>query len=198
MTTPRLRTDAVPVEARAFQGQPAGLITRAAANVIDLAVVVVMLVVCYLGAAGVRFLRQGAQFSFPIVSYQTAYAAGFLALVVYFAVSWATGGRTYGDRVLGLRVTTVAGADLGGVRAAVRAVLCASFPLLLVWVAVSRTSRSVQDLIVGTVVIYDWRFARALEASDDAVGMAVDVAPPVAHEPQDRDAEPVAGLDRER
>ena len=198
MTAPSLHVDTVPAEARAFQGDRAGLVTRAAANVIDLVVVVVVLAVGYLGVAGVLFLRQGARFTFPIVSYRLAFAAGLLALIVYFAVSWATGGRTYGDRVLGLRVTTAAGDDLGGVRAAARAVLCALFPLLLLWVAVSGTNRSVQDFAVGTVVIYDWRGVRKVPASNDAAGVAVDVAAPVADEAEHRDAEPVAGLDRER
>ncbi|MEP6757602.1 MAG: RDD family protein [Actinomycetota bacterium] len=198
MTDPRFRVETVPLEARGFQGQPAGLITRVAANVIDLAAVLVALVVCYLATAGVLFLRRGARFSFPIVSYPTAFWAGLLALVVYFAVSWATGGRTYGDRVLGLRVTTAAGLGLGGARATVRAVLSALFPVLLLWVAVSRASRSIQDLVVGTVVIYDWGPARRVIASGDAIGVAVDVASPVAHEAEDRNAEAVTGLDRER
>ena len=113
VTTRRLNVDAVPVEARGFQGHPAGLVTRSVANVIDVAVVVLLLPAAYLGVAGFLFLRQGARFSFPIVSYRTAYAAGFVALVVYFAISWTAGGRTYGDRVLGLRVQTSAGADVG-------------------------------------------------------------------------------------
>jgi uncharacterized RDD family membrane protein YckC len=194
VTTQRLHVDTVPVEARSFQGSPAGLVTRTAANVIDVAVVMVLLAAIYLGVAGFLFLRQGARFSFPIVSYQTAYAAGFVMLVAYFAISWTAGGRTYGDRVLGLRVRTRAGEDVGVVRATARAILCALFPLLLVWVAVDRRNRSLQDLIVGTHVIYDWG-TRTGGSSEDATGVTVDVAAPVSHEPDNGDAQPLPRLD---
>ena len=86
---------------------------------------------------------------------------------------------------------------MGFVRAVVRAVLCALFPLLLVWVAVNRHNRSVQDLVVGTSVIYDWSVTRRLASSDDPVGVAVDVAPAVADEPEHGDPEPLPRLDRE-
>ena len=109
----RIHVETIPVEARSFQGESAGLITRVAANIIDVAVVILGLVAVYLGIAGVMFLRQGARFTFPIVTYRAAYLAGFVALVVYFTVLWAAAGRTYGDRVLGLRVQTSKGQDSG-------------------------------------------------------------------------------------
>jgi uncharacterized RDD family membrane protein YckC len=195
VTTRRLNVDTVPEEARGFQGQPAGLVTRMAANVVDVAVVVLLVVAGYFGVVGVLFLRQGARFTFPIVTYRAAYAAGFLALVAYFSISWATSGRTYGDRMLGLRVRTADGGELGAIRAIARALLCALFPLLLAWVAVSRENRSVQDLVAGTHVIYDWGGARRTVNSDDAGRVAVDVAPTVADEPDHRDAEPLSRLD---
>lgn len=195
MTTRRLHVETVPVEARGFQGRPAGLVTRTAANVIDVAVVVVLLAAAYLGVAGFLFLRQGARFSFPIVSYPAAYIAGFVALVGYFAISWTAGGRTYGDRVLGLRVQSAGGDDVGVLRATVRAMLCALFPLLLAWTAVDRRNRSLQDLIVRTRVIYDWGTARPAGTSEDATRMAVDVAAPVADEPDHADPESVPRLD---
>jgi uncharacterized RDD family membrane protein YckC len=197
VSAPRIQVETIPVEARSFQGEAAGLITRVAANVIDVAVVILGLVAVYLGIAGVMFLRQGARFAFPIVTYRAAYIAGFVALVVYFTVSWAAAGRTYGDRVLGLRVQTSTGQGVGFVRAGVRAVLCAVFPLLLVWVAVSRNNRSVQDLVVGTSVIYDWSVMRRSATSDDAAGVAVDVAAPVADEPQHGNPEPRPRIDGE-
>jgi uncharacterized RDD family membrane protein YckC len=197
VSAPRIHVETIPIEARSFQGEAAGLVTRVAANVMDVAVVVLGLVTLYLGIAGVMFLRQGARFTFPIVTYRAAFVAGFVALVVYFTVSWAGAGRTYGDRVLGLRVLTAKGQDVGFVRAGVRAVLCALFPLLLVWVAVSRGNRSVQDLVVGTSVIYDWSVMRRAEPSDDPPGVAVDVAPSVTDESQHGDPEPLPRLDGE-
>jgi uncharacterized RDD family membrane protein YckC len=196
VSAPRIHVETIPIEARSFQGESAGLVTRVAANIIDVAVVILGLVAVYLGIAAVMFLRQGARFTFPIVTYRGAFVAGFLALVVYFTVLWDAAGRTYGDRILGLRVQTRTGQDVGFVRAGVRAVLCALFPLLLVWVAVSRNNRSVQDLVVGTSVIYDWSATRQ-PASPDAAGVAVDVAAPVANEPQHGDPQPLPRIDGE-
>ena len=64
--------DTVPKEARPFHGQPAGLVTRTIANVVDVVVVAGLLGAVYLGISGVLFLRRGASFSFPIVTYRTA------------------------------------------------------------------------------------------------------------------------------
>jgi len=89
VSTPRIHVETIPIEARSFQGEAAGLVTRVAANIIDVAVVVLGLVTVYLGVAGVMFLRQGARFTFPIVTYRAAVVAGFVALVMYFTVSWA-------------------------------------------------------------------------------------------------------------
>jgi uncharacterized RDD family membrane protein YckC len=64
-------------------------------------------------------------------------------------------GGTWGDRVLALRVTDADGRRLRWRRSAMRAVLCTVFPVGLAWVLVSRENRSVQDLILGTAVVYD-------------------------------------------
>ena len=189
------RFDTIPAEARPFHGQTAGLITRISANVIDLLVATLIVVAGYFGVSGVLFLRRGASFTFPTVGYATAYAAWFAVLVVYFAWSWTSTGRTLGDHAVGLRVRRKNGRPLRGPRAFIRAILCAVFPLLLLWVAIDGKRRSVQDIVVGTRVVYDWGGSPA--ASDDTAGVAVDVAPSVADEPDDRDPEPVAGLDRE-
>lgn len=198
MTARQTAFDTVPREARSFHGEPAGLVTRTLANVVDLVVVAALLAGGYLGVAGLLFLRRGASFTFPIVSYRLAYAVGVGVWIVYMAFGWRTNGRTYGDHLLGLRVRTMDNTEVGGVRAVARAVLCAVAPLLLVWVAISRQQRSVQDLIVGTHVVYDWGGSRRRTSSEDAARMRVDVAATVANEPDDRDAEPVSGVDGER
>jgi uncharacterized RDD family membrane protein YckC len=190
--------DTTPKESRSFHGEPAGLVTRTLANIVDLIVVGVLLAVGYLAVAGLWFLRRGASFSFPIVSYRLGYVVGFAAWVVYMAFGWRTNGRTYGDYLLGLRVQTMSGGRLGGVRALIRALLCGIAPLLLVWVAISRDQRSVQDLIVGTRVVYDWGGSKPRERLDDTLGMGVDVASPIADEPHDGHAQPPPRLDRER
>ena len=198
MTTRATGFDTVPREARSFHGEPAGLVTRTLANVVDLIVVVLLLVAGYLATAGVLFLRRGASFTVPIVDYRLGYAVGFAAWVLYMTFCWRTNGRTYGDSLLGLRVRTMSGEDLGGIRALIRALLCAIAPLLLVWVAISREQRSVQDLIVGTHVIYDWGGSQRRDGSDDAPGMGVDVAAPIANESHDGHTEPPPRVDGER
>ena len=50
------RVDAVPREARPFQGQRAGIVTRTAANVIDFCVVVGVLAFGYAAWAASKFL----------------------------------------------------------------------------------------------------------------------------------------------
>jgi uncharacterized RDD family membrane protein YckC len=50
-------------------------------------------------------------------------------------------------------------------RSFARAVLYVLFPAGLLWVLVSRRNASLQDLLVGTVVVYDWAYRPADEAS---------------------------------
>jgi uncharacterized RDD family membrane protein YckC len=45
-----------------------------------------------------------------------------------------------------------------------RAVLYVLFPAGLLWVLASRRNASVQDLVVGTAVVYDWAYHPADEA----------------------------------
>ena len=82
-------------------------------------------------------------------------ATGVLA-VAYLTLAWATTGRTYGASVLGVRVLSAKHAVLGWFRAIVRAVLCVVFPIGLLWSVVSRRRGSLQDLVVRSVVVYDW------------------------------------------
>jgi uncharacterized RDD family membrane protein YckC len=124
------------------------------ANAIDFAILVVVLGAGYLGWSAWLFLRRGASFRFPTVTYQGTYVIGAIVLTLLFTVAWSSTGRSYGDRLLGLRVIDRRGQHLGFAAAFVRAVLCVAFPPLLFWAIVNR--RSVQDLVLRTAVIYDW------------------------------------------
>ena len=60
-----------------------------------------------------------------------------------------------------------------------RAACCTLVPIGLLWCAVSRRNRSLQDLLLGTRVIYEWRPREVLDAAveqssprDDAPGRA--------------------------
>jgi uncharacterized RDD family membrane protein YckC len=133
----------------------AGLVTRALANIADLIVVALIVVAGYATVAATRFLLRPAHFTFPAPSLTTLLIVGLGVQAVYFAVTWAVVGGTYGDRLLGLRVTDDRGQRLGWGRCAVRAALCTVFPIGLLWVLLSQENRSVQDLLMRTSVVYD-------------------------------------------
>ena len=78
--------------------------------------------------------------------------------VGYLTFSWAATGRSVGKQVAGLRVADRAGRRLSLWRSFARAVLYVLFPAGLLWVLASRRNASLQDLIVRTVVVYDWAY----------------------------------------
>jgi uncharacterized RDD family membrane protein YckC len=147
----------VPAEARAFQGEPAGIASRVLANSVDLAITIGILFAIYGAVAAALFLRRGSRFRFPTPTYAHAFILGSLILIVYFVVTWTANGQTYGDRLLGIRVRAPDGGLLHPGLATIRAVICVLFPLLLFWAVVDRRRRSVQDLLVRTSVVYDWK-----------------------------------------
>jgi uncharacterized RDD family membrane protein YckC len=159
--------DPVPYEARPYQGRRAGLVTRAAAAVIDVAIVLVALGVGYLGICAFLFVLNPRNFTAPTPSVTSVTVIGYLLLTLYLAVSWMGTGRTYGSHVMGLRVVNRQGRRLRPLVALVRAVLCVIFPIGLLWVMVSGQNRSLQDLVVRTSVIYDWD-VRPIQALPDA------------------------------
>lgn len=146
----------VPEEVRSFQGEYAGVVSRVLAGAVDLAVVLVVLAAGYLAVAGLVFLIDPVSFRFPVPSRLVVLGLAVLLLVGYLTMSWTGSGRTYGDRVLGLRVVNRRGRPLRAGMALLRAVFCTVLPVGLLWVAVSANRRSVQDLVLRTAVIYDW------------------------------------------
>ena len=150
---PRPARDAASVRAP-VRGRRAGVVTRCLANVVDAGVVLLLLAAGYAVVAAARFLLSPTGFRFPTPSLALLVVAGLALLTVYFAVTWAVAGSTYGDRLLGLRVVDDAGDLLGWRRACTRAVLCTLFLAGVLWVLVSRENRSVQDLVVGSSVVY--------------------------------------------
>jgi uncharacterized RDD family membrane protein YckC len=145
---------AASAKARA-SGEPAGFVTRAAANAVDVVLVTLAVAVGYAAVAGCRFLL--APRSFRLVAPQFAWVVVTvgIGLVLYWTATWAGPGRTYGDELMGLRVVGPRGARLHLLHAAARAVLCVLFLPGLFWVLVSRHDRSVQDVVLRTAVVYD-------------------------------------------
>lgn len=146
----------VPREARSFQGTSAGVVTRLAAGIVDVLLVALALAGSYVALVGARFVLEPRSFHMPDPSFLWSMTLFLGYLVVYLTVAWWMAGRTIGDHLWGVRVTTTGGDQLGLVRAFVRAVTCAVFPIGLLWCAVDRRRRSVHDLLLHTSVVYDW------------------------------------------
>jgi uncharacterized RDD family membrane protein YckC len=147
---------AVPREARPFQGQRAGIVTRTAANVVDFAVVVGALAFGYAAWCAFRFLINPARFSFPAMPFLALLVCFAIVLFAYFTVSWATTGRTYGNHLLALRVVNFRGERVRWPAAVLRAGFCVVLPIGLYWAVLSSTNRSIQDTVLRTSVLYDW------------------------------------------
>jgi uncharacterized RDD family membrane protein YckC len=151
-------------QARALQGHQAGFVSRIAADAVDLGVVWAIGLAALLFAGVVRYLLAGPPFRTPALPTWVSSTAGAIIAVGYLAAAWASTGRTVGKQVAGLRGLDQAGRRLPLRRALLRAALCVLFPGGLLWVLVSRRNASVQDLLVGTAVIYDWSYRSAEES----------------------------------
>lgn len=147
----------VPLEARPYQGATAGVFTRVVANTVDALLVTASLIGAYAGYAAFRFIVAPRGFRLPAPSLLGVAIAFFSFLVVYLTAAWWIGGRTVGNHVMGIRVVSRGAGRVPFVRAFARAVLCAGFPVGLLWCAVDGRRRSVQDLVLHTRVVYDWR-----------------------------------------
>ena len=149
------------VPSAATNGQPivgtAGIVSRGLSAAVDAAVAVGLVAAVYAIQAGVLFLLDPRGFVVPDTSLGWFIDVGLTVAFGYLTLSWAVLGATRGDRVMGLRVVTRDGSRPALWRSAARALLYLIFPLGLLWAAVSSRQRSLQDLLVGTRVIYDWR-----------------------------------------
>jgi uncharacterized RDD family membrane protein YckC len=112
--------------------------------------------------AGFLFLLHPKSFQWPSGLVWSIPVIAFGVTAPYLALAWHMTGRTYGDVLLGLRVVDAAGRRLGLVMALLRAVACVVFPIGVLWVAVSSSNRSVQDILLRTSVVYDWRTETSL------------------------------------
>lgn len=147
----------IPREARPYQGQPAGLVSRSIANVIDGLLVGAVLVLGYVGLNAVTFVADPQNFTFIDPSLGWIVLWTLWLTVLYFTGAWAITGRTYGCHLMGLRVVGRRGGRVRPLVALARAVLCVVLPVGLLWCAVSPRERSLQDVLLRTSVVYDWR-----------------------------------------
>ena len=151
MTRPTAGHQAGPTEHR-----PAGIVTRTASAGIDLAVVIVVSSMAYLGLVLAKLVWSPTNFTWPSVPFWITLGFGFGFAVLYLTVSWVTTGRSYGGYVMGLRLLTNGQRKLRWAHAFLRAGFCVFFPVGLVWVIFSPKRRSLQDVALRTTVVYDW------------------------------------------
>jgi uncharacterized RDD family membrane protein YckC len=140
-----------------LNGHPAGLVSRLCASAVDLIVVIGLMGAVYLVIAGGSFLIHPRHFEWPENIGWSIPVVGAVLAAPYLAIAWSNGGRTVGDSLFGLRVVTRRGRRVHLPRALVRALLDLLFPLGLVWIPFSGRRASIQDLLLNTAVIYDWR-----------------------------------------
>lgn len=132
----------------------AGIVSRGLAGIVDLLVVVVTLGGFYLGLVLTSLMFNPTAFRFPAPNIVFSTAVAFTVAVLYLGMCWALSGRTVGAVLLGLRVVGRDGERLRVVVAALRAAACVVFPIGLVWVAADQQRRSLQDIVLGTRVVY--------------------------------------------
>ncbi len=136
------------------QPRTAGIVSRGIAAVIDLAVVGMVIGLLYLGLVLSRLIFNPTAFQFPTLNALFSSTAVLVVSVVYLAGAWSVSGCTVGAVTMGLRVVGRRSERVRPGVAAIRAVACVLFPIGLLTVAVDRKRRSVQDLLLGTRVIY--------------------------------------------
>ena len=134
----------------------AGVVTRTLAALVDTAVAAGATVLLYVVIVAARFAWSPLTFRWPMPPAPVSLAVFLGVAALYLTVAWADTGRTRGGSLLGIRVVSTRGEPLGWLRAAVRAVAYVVFPMGLLWSAVSRNRRSLQDVLVRSAVVYDW------------------------------------------
>lgn len=150
------RLSLVPRQARPYQGERAGLVTRVIASTVDAAVVTAALIAAYLGLTAVWFVIDPRDFEVVRAPQSVVGLTWSISCVIYLTVAWASTGRSYGNRLMGLRVVRTRHRLVPLLLALLRALLCVGFPIGLLWSMPSASRRSLQDVVLGTCVIYDW------------------------------------------
>ncbi len=140
-----------------LQGLRAGFVSRAVASGTD-----VVLVVCvYVVAVAIVSIAWDLCFSKSISVAGPPHWLNellvWILLVAYLTAGWSSTGRTPGKQLMGLRVVRSDGSPLRFLRALFRAALCATFFPVLLLALVNRRNRGLEDVVIRTVVIYDWR-----------------------------------------
>jgi uncharacterized RDD family membrane protein YckC len=141
-------------------GAYAGPVTRALAYLVDVAISVIVFEVTVAVAVYLVDLVTHADVQTDDVPSWLAALVFGAWLWVYFGGSWAASGKTAGMALLGVRVVKDDGSPLerwrGIVRAPALLLSLMTFGLGLIGIVIGRRNRGLQDVLVGSVVVYDW------------------------------------------
>jgi uncharacterized RDD family membrane protein YckC len=132
------------------------MVTRTIAGVVDAVVVLLVVTVGLLSVNGLSFVLDPQGFRVMGASQEVLVQVALGTAIIYLAGTWTVMGRSYGCRLMGLRIVDRRGRSPRLTRALLRATFCVLFPLGLLWCVVGRSRKSVQDLVLGTTVVYDW------------------------------------------
>ena len=132
----------------------AGIVTRGLAAVIDLVVVLLIMGVLYGGLVLVRLVYSPAAFSLPSLNAVFSTVVTFVVAVMYLTGCWTVSGSTAGAVAMGLRVIGRRSQRVSLLVGLLRAICCVLFPIGLLWVAIDRRRRSLQDIFFRTRVVY--------------------------------------------
>jgi uncharacterized RDD family membrane protein YckC len=144
-------TQSTPTPADARQ---AGIVSRGLAAVIDLIVVLLIMGGLYVGLILIKLVYSPAAFSLPSLNVVFSTLVTFVVAVLYLTGCWAVSGCTAGAVTMGLRVVGRNSQRLHASVALLRAVACVVFPIGVVWVAIDKNRRSLQDIVFRTSVVY--------------------------------------------
>ena len=132
----------------------AGIITRGLAAVIDLLVVLLVMGALYGGLVLTRLVYSPTAFSLPSLNAVFSTVMTFAVAVLYLTGCWTVSGSTAGAVTMGLRVVGRRSPRVNLLVGVLRAICCVLFPIGLLWVALDRRRRSLQDIVFRTRVIY--------------------------------------------
>jgi uncharacterized RDD family membrane protein YckC len=139
---------------RTEDARPAGIVSRGLAAVIDLVVVLIVMSVLYVGLVLAHLIFSPAAFSLPSLNAVFSSVVAFGVAVLYLTGCWTVSGCTAGAVTMGLRVVGRRSQRVGPLVGLIRAITCVLFPIGLLWVAVDRNRRSLQDIVFRTRVYY--------------------------------------------
>jgi uncharacterized RDD family membrane protein YckC len=151
-----LHFNSIPAKARSIQGLPAGFTSRFISVLIDMSLIAIFLLGAYGVWLGLTYVLSPF-YDIPQLIGVPLLLVGYFLMWLYWTWSWATSGKSLGNVLMGLRVETTSGECPSIGRAASRALFSVVFPVGLAWAIISRNNKSVQDIVLRTRVIYDWK-----------------------------------------